>query len=181
MSRPEATRRACWRRPAPAPPEVRQRAGLRRGERVLAHAQETEEPGRWLLATRDALVVVGSAAAERLDWERIQAADWDREEERLRVGEVGEFGEPRPVHVFALDAPDTFLRVVRERVSASVVVQRTYRERGKQGFTVIARRRPAGGELLWMVEYDEGLDPAEPAVAEVVGAALERARADLGE
>ncbi|MFL6159967.1 MAG: hypothetical protein ACJ72D_28090, partial [Marmoricola sp.] len=63
------------------------RAGLARGEKVLAFANDAD---RWLLGTRLALVLVGDELV-RLPWESVQAADWDQDEARLRVSEVGEF------------------------------------------------------------------------------------------
>ena len=42
--------------------------------------------------------------------------------------------------------------------------------------------RPAGhGPIAWFVEYDDGLDPADPEVAAVVDEALASARGDVGE
>ena len=99
------------------PAEVLSRAGLARGERVLAHAPTDD--GTWLLGTRDALVVVEPVDVIRLPWETVESADWDRDAGRLEVAEVGEFGQPRPVHRFTLEDPRRLLQLVRERVTAS--------------------------------------------------------------
>lgn len=154
-------------------------AALPRGERVLAHAQDGD---RWLLGTRVALVIVEPGRdAVRLPWERVQEADWDSEEATLTVSEVGEFGRSRASYVFAFENPALLLQLVRERVTASVVLQRGYQVAGKSGFKVIARRAPEGGPILWMHEYDAGVDPEDPAVRALAAEALERARADVGE
>ena len=87
--------RAPFPRAAKVPADVLARAGLPRGDKVLAHTQAAD--GSWLLGTRDALVLVpgdAAAASVRLPWEQVETADWDRDEERLRVAEVGEFGRP---------------------------------------------------------------------------------------
>jgi hypothetical protein len=161
------------------PADVIARARLARGERALASAVTGD--GSWLLGTRDALVVVGPEEILRLPWERVETADWDREEERLRVAEVGEFGQRRPVHSFTVSAPGQLLPFVRERVTASVVMQRRVVVSGRQGLLVIARRPPRGtGEIVWACEYDEGVDPDDPVVHLVVEAALQAAQEELG-
>jgi hypothetical protein len=161
------------------PPDVVERAGLDRGERALAHAATTD--GSWLLGTRDALVIVEPADVIRVPWERVETADWDREEELLRVAEVGEFGQVRPVHSFTVPDPGRLLPMVRERVTASVLIQRRVNVRGSRGLTVIARRPPRGdGEISWACEYDVGVDPADPAVRELSERALRDAQDELG-
>jgi hypothetical protein len=153
--------------------------------RPLAFAEATD--GTWLVATRDALFVVdaeGSGAVEtRIPWEQVEGADWDREGSRLRVTEVGRFGEPRPSYVFTLpdQEPASLLQLIRERVTASVVLQRGQLVSGKLGLKVIGRRSPSGGPITWMHEYDDGVDPDEPSVAEAAEALLQQARADVGE
>ena len=166
-------------RRAGAPADVLTRARLARGEKVLAHA--AADDGTWLLGTRDALVVVEPADTIRLAWETVESADWDRDTGRLRVAEVGEFGQPRPVHRFTLTDPQRLLQLVRERVTASVLLQRRVEVRGRRGLTVIARRPPRGrGEITWAYELDPGLDPADPEVARAAEEGLRAARLDVG-
>jgi hypothetical protein len=166
-------------RRAERPPQlVLDAAGLGRGEKVLALAQDGE---RWLLGTRLALLVVAPGQETvRLRWEDVQAADWESEEATLTVSEVGTYGVPRATYVFRLEDPDLLLQLVRERVTASVVLQRGYLLEGKRGFKVIGRRSPDGGPITWMHEYDAGIDPEDPAVVTAAAEALRRARADVG-
>lgn len=169
------------------PAEVLGRAALPRGNKVLAQA--TAGDGTWLLGTRDALVVVppvspdlGTKPAERIPWERIATADWDRDQERLRVFEVAEFGRQRPVHVFALSDPGPLLPMVRERVTASVLLSRRVLVRGRSGLRVVARRSPQGrGEVIWAYEFDAGVDPEDPVVQEAAAAGLRDAERELGD
>ncbi len=164
---------------AKAPASVLERARLSRGERVLASAPAGDDT--WLLGTRDALVIVGASDATRVPWERIETADWDRDQERLRVAEVGEFGLARPVHTFTVAEPRKLLQLVRERVMASVVLQRRVVVSGRQGVLVVARRAPRGnGEVIWACEYDEGVDPDDPTVRLVVDEALAAAQGEVG-
>lgn len=159
------------------PADVLAAAGLPRGEKVLA---AVEAEGQWLLGTRSALVVVGEEIT-RLPWEQVQGAEWNRDESLLRVSGVGEFGRPRPTYTFSLADPRLLLQLVRERVTASIVLQRGVIVQGESGFKVIARRPPAGGPVVWMHEYDAGIDPDDPAVAVLAEEALAAARAEVGD
>ena len=97
------------------------------------------------------------------------------------VSEVGEFGRVRPRHVFEVSEPRLLLELVRERVTASVVLQRRVTTAGKRGLQVIARRSPVGGgEILWAYLFDVGVDPEDPAVMAAAEAGLDAARAELG-
>ncbi len=155
------------------------RAALPRGSRVLASASSHD--GTWLLGTRDALVVVEAAETMSIPWERVETAEWDRDEDRLRVSEVGEFGRIRPVHVFTVSEPGRLLQLVRERVTASVLLQRRVVTGSGRGLLVIARRPPRGtGEITWAYELDAGVDPDDPAVARVAEEGLRAAQAELG-
>jgi hypothetical protein len=150
------------------------------GERLLAWVPVSD--GGWVAGTRDALYVPDA----RVSWEQVQAADWDQEEGRLVVTEVGTWGEPRPRHELTIpdsatkDA-DRLLQLVRERVTASVLLSRHVRVTGRRGVRVVARRAPSGGSVVrWLYEYDEGIDPDDPVVRAAAETALARAKEDVG-
>ncbi|WP_418063634.1 hypothetical protein [Pimelobacter simplex] len=150
------------------------------GERLLAWAALRTPPagGAALVGgSRDALYV-----PDRIPWEQVASADWDAETDTLRVVEVGRFGEPAPVHVLVLDDAGRLLQLVRERVTASIAVQRHVPVAGRRAVRILGRRPPGThAGLAWFVEYDDGLDPADPVVDAVVQEALALARADVGE
>ncbi len=169
------------------PAEVRSRARLPRGEKVLASAVAAD--GTWVLGTRGFLAVVPISVepVETTDprlipWEQVEDAAWEQEATRLRITEIGQYGEPRPAYDLVMDDhPGLLLQLVRERVTASVVLQRWVPVRGKRGVTVIGRRSPAGGPIAWMHAYDRGLDPADPEVVVVADLALVQAQAEVGD
>ena len=180
-------------RDAALPDDVVARSALPRGERVLAATRARD--GRWLLATRRRLVIVpadateagsgsgsGSTRAEpvAVGWEQVEAADWSRDDDRLRVSQVGEYGERRPVHEFVLDDPGKFLPFLRERVTASVVLQRRVVVHETQGLFVVARRVPDSDEITWAYELDPGVDPDDPEVRRLAELGLEAAAEELG-
>jgi len=153
------------------------------GERVLASA--AAEDGTVLAGTRDAFYLAragsGGHDTRRVPWEQVEAADWDRDTDTFRLSEVGTWGEQRPVHTAVLTDPGRLLELVRERVTASVVLQRHVAVAGRRGLRVIARRAPSGsGGVQWVYEYDEGLDPDDPAVREVARATLQAMRIEVG-
>jgi hypothetical protein len=173
-----------FRRGPAVPSEVVARAGLPRGETVLAAGAARD--GTWLVGTRTTLVIVPppSSAGERagaIPWERIESADWSSDDDRLRVTEVGEYGRPRPQHLFVLDDPGQLLQLVRERVTASLVLQRRIAVNGKKGLFVIGRRSPTGaGPIRWAFEFDAGVDPEDPEVRRLAEAGLRAAAEELG-
>jgi hypothetical protein len=150
------------------------------GERVLAAT--TAIDGTVLAGTRDAFYAHRPGAeAVRVPWEQVEAADWDRDTDTFRLSEVGSWGQPRREHVAVLEEPGRLLELVRERVTASVVLQRHVALEGRRGMRVIARRAPRGHRPIeWVYEYDEGVDPADPAVAAAARDALDVARRDVG-
>ena len=152
------------------------------GERVLARAESSSGT---LAGTRDALYLpIGDGGDQwtRVPWEQVEAADWDGENEVLRVVEVGTWGEAKPEHRFVVTEPGRLLQLVRERVTASLVLQRHTPISGKRGVRVIARRAPRGNQpVRWFFAYDEGVDPTDPFVDTAAQAALAAAREEVGE
>ncbi len=145
------------------------------GERLLAWTRT--ENGTVVGGTRDALYLPG-----RLPWEQVEAAGWDSESGTFRVREVGSWGRPRAEHTFTITEPGRLLQLVRERVTASVVLQRHVPVRGNRGVRVIARRAPGRHEdLTWVYEFDEGIDPEDPEVRRIAAETLLAAREELDE
>ena len=150
-----------------------------RGEKVLAMTTATD--GAVLAGTRDAFYVVRDGETRRVPWEQVEAANWDRDTDTFRLSEVGSWGEERPVHTATLTDPGRLLERVRERVTASVVLQRHVTLGRSRSLRVIARRAPSGaGGVQWVYEYDEGVDPDDPEVRAAASEALELARRDVG-
>ncbi|GAB7006154.1 hypothetical protein JCM18899A_36270 [Nocardioides sp. AN3] len=143
------------------------------GERVLATAPVAGSQ-EVLAGTREALYLPG----RRLAWEHMRAATWDQESGVLTVTEAG---EGRAVHRLRLDSPARLLQLVRERVTASLLLERVVPL--PLGTARVVARRGAGGErtLTWSVEFDDLADPEDPRVVALVTAALASARDDVGE
>lgn len=168
------------RRGVAVPREVTRRAGLRRFGGALAGARADD--GTWLLGTRDALVrVPPDDEPAVLPWERVEHADWSKDDARLRITEIASYGEPRPEHHYAMSDPGLLVDLLRERVTASVVLQRDIVVRDGRRLFVIGRRAPRGaGAVHWMFSFEAGLDPTDPAVRAAAQRALVEACAEIG-
>lgn len=151
------------------------------GERVLAAAPLLDADA-WLIGTRRRLCMVAlESAAQTWPWEEILTAEWDAETGVLRVRGMGEYAAPRPERSYRLDSPDLLLQLVRERVSASIVLQRRAPLPGSRAeLRVIGRRSPMGGPVGWFVDYPEGVDPDDPAVSRLAEAAIQAASEEIG-
>ena len=168
-----------WGSLSKPPAEVLERAALPPGEKVLASGDASD--GSWLLGTRRLLVMITHDERVLMPWEQVEDVSWDHEGERLRITGIGEYGQPRPSYTFVMAEPAHLLQLVRERVTASIVLQRRVPVRGRLGLQVIGRRSPVGGPITWMHAYDAGLNPDDPEVVAVADLALLQAQAEVGE
>lgn len=170
------------------PTEVRSALPLRKRERVLAAARDAD--GTYVVASTQALYLPAGSGGEheRLGWERIERAEWDRDEERLGVTPTAPFGEPIEHRTVSMPAEpdadqreiDRLLAVVRERITASVVIDRRVPIEGDRGVRVVARRQPIpDAEVTWMVELDKDMSASDPDVVRAANEALARVRSEV--
>lgn len=160
------------------PSEVRDTLGLASGERVLASGQSKE--GVWFVGT-DRRLYIASDDVTRLPWERVERASWDRDSSELLVEEVADFGERYTSHTARFDDPRRLLELVRERVTASVLLTRNVPITGSRGIKVVARRSPLRtGDVEFSYVLADGLDPADEAVLEAGRRGVAAIRDDLG-
>jgi hypothetical protein len=147
-------------------------------DRVLGRATSESGP---VEGTREALVLPTPDGPRRIPWEQVEAATWDRDTGILRVTEVGSFGLTRPEHEVVVEEPGRLLELVRERVTASIVLQRHVAIEGERGVRIIARRAAIGArQISWFFAYDNGVDPDDPFVEQAAQEALAVAQAEIG-
>lgn len=153
---------------------------LEHGERVLAWA--TDGAGQWYVGTARALLLSSPTESRRLPWESIERAEWNGDTAQLEVVELAEFGQRKPAHRAALQEPQRLLQLVRERITASIVVSVYVPVEGGRGIAVVARRAPHTSEpLTWTCVVDPGLDEGSPSVRAAFERGLAEARAEIGE
>ena len=142
------------------------RVDVARGEKVLAwtDGHDGRGPGRH---PRRALPRDGT----RLAWEQVEAADWDRDTDVFRVSEVGTWGEPAPSTGSRSPSPAGCSSWSASGSPPASCCSATCRSRPPRPAGDRPPRPPATGGS-WVYEYDEGVDPDDPAVrpaAEALG------------
>jgi hypothetical protein len=156
------------------PDDQREGLGIRAGQRVLAAAPLTG--GGWVAASEHALHLSGPS----LPWYTLLRAAWDRDHDLLTVESLAVDGLPGGTHLLPLDEPGRLPELVRERVTASIVMTERVQITDRRGVRVVARRVPGSTELTWQVVLDEGLDPRDPVLAARAHQALADVRARAG-
>jgi len=153
-----------------------------RKEDVLAAVQLTT--GRWVAGTRAAVYLPSDStdADRRVGWEKIERANWDSEASVLHVYETTDFGTPLRATELKVDDPGRFGQLLRERVDASIVVQRHVPLAGKRGVRIVGRRNPAATDaaVTWNIVLDKGLEPTQPGIVDAAEAALRQVRDEFG-
>lgn len=171
-------RRTRW--PSELVDAVRTAAGRR--EDVLAAVQLTG--GRWVAGSRAAVYLPTEPgdAVRRVGWEKIERAGWDSEASVLRIFETTSFGTPLLATELSVDDPGRFGQLLRERIDASVLIQRHVPLVGKKGVRIVGRRNPAEADapVAWNFVLDKGLEPDQPGLVDRAEAALEAVREEFG-
>ncbi|TDE11510.1 hypothetical protein [Jiangella asiatica] len=145
--------------------------GMVPGERVLAAATG---PDGEVVATTHRLMLRDTA----IEWSRVDTASWDGEAELLALTEVPEPTGRQRRHRVALDQPGRLVDVVREQVTASVLISRHVAVNGRRGVRVTGRRT-ASDEIVWSAALDPGIDLDDPATRVRVDAAVALVRNEV--
>jgi hypothetical protein len=161
----------------PATPPTVPGLDLAPGERILATG---ETASGTLVATTHRLVIPVDDGVRAIGWEDVECATWDGEADQLVVLETAPLGaRPRQHRLHLREASPTVLDVLREQVTASVVVSRHIPLVGAKGIRVSGRRRTGAGGLVWRVAVDPGIDVGDLAVRAAVDEAIARVRAEV--
>lgn len=159
------------------------RPALATGERVLAWAPsgESDTVESTVVATNLGLWWQG----ERLGWHQIAKATWDGSTmaiiEAHTVAQRAGYDVivDQPPRRLRLADPDHVPNQVRQRVTGSVSYPRHHPLQGTPGGVWVAGRRVPGVDgLTWIVRYDEGVDPDDPAVVAITDQLVAAARSD---
>lgn len=130
----------------------------------------------WLVATRNALVVVPDAnveQAERIWWHEVDRAAWNPEQDLVKVS----FTTTRPQTFWVVQAKTArkVLAVLRERVESTVVISETIALTSAENVRV-AVRRDQHGSLFVEALCDPGVDPTHSEVIKRVQPVVEKLR-----
>lgn len=162
-----------WRKP-PLDSAVRAQLDLRPKEKVLAWVDDGA--GRAVVASETALHLQRTPPDySRIAWEQIERVSY--EAGTLAVVLVPEAGSAR------LRVPVGENRalpvVIRDRVTASVLINRFVPLRGDAGVRIVGRRRE-DGQVSWRLDLDPGLEADSDARA-AAEAALSEVRVEVGD
>jgi hypothetical protein len=186
-------RRTTWPRELTQSVTATSRHAAGGKEEILAAVQLTD--GHWVAGTRAAVYLptdagttdsTGAAdsqdAVRRVGWEKIERAGWDSEASLMHIYETTAFGTPLRTTELKVEDPGRFGQLLRERVDASIVVQRHVPLSGKRGVRIVARRNPADTDapVAWNFVLDKGLEPDQPGVVDAAEAALKSVREEFG-
>jgi hypothetical protein len=146
---------------------------LAKGERVLAEATSSDGE-QSLIATQVALHLDGRV----IRWDQILSAKWD--EPHLMISVQIDPSHAAEHIMVSLENARRFLEVVRDRVTASVVM--TERRSLPIGAvaTFTARKRSDTGEMVWSVIFDGNPDLSDPELIEQAEHVLADLRGSLG-
>jgi hypothetical protein len=146
------------------------------GERLLAVARGAG--GELLAATDRALYHQTIQWWARLGWEEVGQVYWDDQRRILMLTGLRRTVPARTTLCLARDwgLPE----VAAERAGAAKVFDQRISLNGVAGARVVARRRPGGPGVRWLVVLDHGLDPADPQLRVELESALTALRAATG-
>ena len=127
---------------------------LQPGERVLAFGVDPD--GRAVVGTDRGLLLQRTPPQySRVLWHEIDRASFADDLLTVQLP-VEPGGDPSRLRI-RLAVTGRLPEVVRDRVTASVVLDQHVPLRGREGVRVVARRRPDGDVLQWGFVVDEGL------------------------
>jgi hypothetical protein len=145
-----------------------------KGERVRAQGVGPKgyEP-RDVIATDLAIYFATDAGPQRIPWQEIAKATW--EQPWLTIITVQ--GEQTKIH---LDPFGEMPPMVRDRVTASVVIRERVPLDIGGSVVCIGRREPLGDAISWVLEFDSEESAKDPEVRESADRALVELRSTLG-
>jgi hypothetical protein len=158
------------------PAELRVQFTFQRGERVMSTGRAHD--GRCTLVATDRALRYQTEGNgwSCLGWEQITRVEWDAAAGGLFISSLAGAGSPRAV--VPVRDRGTLPELAQERITHTRLGSWRMLLAGGRRVNVEARRRPATGELTWVLTcYDGGLDLRDGDVR----AEVRRAIADLGE
>jgi hypothetical protein len=132
-----------------------------------------------VIATDRRLFVPQPGGHRGIGWESIDRATWDGDGELLTITETAPLGTPPRQHRLRIEDAGRLLDVVRELVTASVVISRYVPIDGEHGVRITGRRQPGRTGLRWVVAVDRGLSMDAQDVRDEIEAAVTAVRAEV--
>lgn len=175
---------ASWSGLLRRPPDDVRAVKLNPGERVLAWASIAADGAAdaiRVLATDRCLRVLTDPpqTLTSLFWHDIVHAVWEADASTLIVEASGADGRVSTER-FSLDPAGAVPEVVRERVSASIIMVRHVPLDGPRGARLVARRVHGTSDIVWQVHPDAGIQLQHSDYRQTVQRQLAELRRSLG-
>ncbi len=151
-----------------------------RSERILAWART---PDGFCLGSQAALSYGDAGGWQHLGWHLIQRGGWNADSNELTWTEIAERGETDSPGRVALTEPGRLPELFRERVAATIAVERFFSLSGARGIIVTARRDLGrSGAITWHSSLTRGLTWQTDGVREAADRAIAglRTEYDIG-
>lgn len=149
---------------------------IERGERALAWT--TDGDGRYIVATERSLILQRNPPGyERIGWETIDQASYAAGVLSLTLLPQGD-DPPAHLRVPVGDEPELPI-AVRDRVTASIVLNQHFPLQGRRGVRVVARRRSGDSDLRWGYVFDSDL-VVDAELREQASRLVEQVRSESG-
>ena len=146
-----------------------------RSIRILAWAKTPTEFG---IASPTTLSYGDENAWTHLGWHQIERGGWNAELNKLSWVLYAPPGESSPRDSLELVEPGRLPELFRERVSATIAVEKFVPLIGQRGVTITARRDLGGGVITWHSTLTRGLSWQTEAVRTAVDQAMEQVRTE---
>ncbi len=116
----------------------------------------------------------GDVSWQHVGWHEIQHGEWNTELQQLQWSEVAEPGQPGRRGSIRLIEPGRMPELFRERIAATIAVERFVPVNGDRGVVVTARRDLAhDGAITWRTSLTRGLTWQTPGVRDVADRATD--------
>lgn len=165
----------------PAPKAVLAAVTLEPHEKVVCWGRgpgTTPDSSTYVVATDKALYLDGRFGNRRLPWSSINKANWDEPMLELVV-QTSPGGTAEAISI-RLDEPGHMPTTVRERVTATIVVQERVLLEGDKGALMVARKNFDDDQVRWSVVLDKGLDSTNPVIRQRADDMLAELRTQFG-
>ena len=158
------------------PSEIATAVGIERADRALAWT--TDGNGRYIVATEGSLILQRNPPSyERIGWEAIDQASYADGVLSLTLLPQGD-DAPAHLRIPVGDEPELPI-AVRDRVTASIVLNQHVPLQGRRGVRVVARRRSGDRDLRWGYVFDSDLD-ADAVLRAQAARLVEQVRSESG-
>jgi hypothetical protein len=160
------------------PAKLRAQLAFAQGERALMVSRDPDGSCALVATDRALHHRTGRDGWSRLGWEQIAGADWETPPGQLVI--TGLAGAAPPRTIVPMHQRGTWPELAEERITHTRLNRQHVTIDGHRRIVVEIRRRPATGELRWVLASGRDLDPGDQHLRNGIERAVTQLCADLG-